>query len=194
MPFEHFDQDSSGFCWPEWTSQRKEHISTSFPHGILDSTTEIMEFLIIIYLFWKRSSGLRSPCCLYACVPAYVSGCERLDAWNNLYETWYVNHGTWTNIKSILYKSLPSACVSLYVLLLGSVSVNTFLRQRIHAGIEKFCWTCNFLCCPCNALTIARQRIIKHVPPAANFWIHHSLCDPCRIKETWNLFPELLAI
>jgi hypothetical protein len=51
---------------------------------------------------------MRSPCCL--CV--YVSPPHQLlNAWTNLYETWYVNHGTSAHLNGVLHKSLPSICV-----------------------------------------------------------------------------------
>jgi hypothetical protein len=43
---------------------------------------------------------------------------QRLNAWTNLYETWYVCHGTWAHVNGVLHKSFPyvfmSVCVSPY--------------------------------------------------------------------------------
>jgi hypothetical protein len=58
---------------------------------------------------------------------------QLLNAWTNLYETWYVPHGSWALLNDELRKSLPSVCVPVLVFplsLLGNGSVNTFLRQR----------------------------------------------------------------
>jgi hypothetical protein len=38
-----------------------------------------------------------------------------LNAWTNLYETWYAYHGTWAHLNGVLHKSLPSVCVSVCV-------------------------------------------------------------------------------
>jgi hypothetical protein len=72
---------------------------------------------------------------------------ELLNAWNNLYETWYAYHGTWAHLNGILYKSLPSVWVSVCVcplLLKGN-------------GLVK-----------CIPPFSARQLISKHVPAAMN--------------------------
>jgi hypothetical protein len=57
-----------------------------------------------------------------------------LNALTNLYETWYVYHGTWAHVNGRLRKSLSSVCVSISVFplsLLGNSSVDTFEWQRI---------------------------------------------------------------
>jgi hypothetical protein len=100
----------------------------------------------LLYLFWKNESMLctyfekTKVCCL--CVnPPY----KLLNAWTNLYETWYVCHGTWAHLSGVLHKSLPSVCVSLCVsvlLLLGKGSVK------------------------CIPPFVARQLLGKHVPAA----------------------------
>jgi hypothetical protein len=41
------------------------------------------------------------------CIPSY----QCLNAWSNLYETWYVYYGTWAHLSGVLHKSLPSVCV-----------------------------------------------------------------------------------
>jgi hypothetical protein len=64
-----------------------------------------------------------------------------LNAWTNLYETWYVYHGTWAHLNGVFHKSLPSVCVPVCVSLLsllGNGSVKTFPGQRIYATIEEF--------------------------------------------------------
>jgi hypothetical protein len=55
-----------------------------------------IDLLVMIFsllsLFWKNKSRLmRSPCFLCVC----ISLRQLLNAWTNLYETWYVYHGTW---------------------------------------------------------------------------------------------------
>jgi hypothetical protein len=84
---------------------------------------------------------MRSPCCL--CIPPY----QRLNAWTNFYETWYVYHGTWAQLNGVLHKSLPPVCVSLCVSLISLLG------------------KCSVKCIP---PFIARQRLGKHVPAATN--------------------------
>jgi hypothetical protein len=40
---------------------------------------------------------------------------QHLNAWENLYETWYAYHATWAHTNGVLHKSLPSASLSLYL-------------------------------------------------------------------------------
>jgi hypothetical protein len=68
--------------------------------------------LSLLTLFWKNESRLmKSACCL--CIPPN----ELLNAWTNLYETWYIYHGTWIHLNGGLHKSVPSVSVCLYVYL-----------------------------------------------------------------------------
>jgi hypothetical protein len=70
-----------------------------------------------------------------------------LNALTNLYETWYVYHGTWAHLNGILHKSLPLVCVSLCVSpivarqrLGKSVSGNEYARNnRRIVGRVVFC-------------------------------------------------------
>jgi hypothetical protein len=70
-----------------------------------------------------------------------------LNAWTNLYRTWYAYQGTWAHLNGVLHKSLPSVCVSVCVSLLS------LLRKTWIKCILPF---------------IARQRLGKHVPAATN--------------------------
>jgi hypothetical protein len=67
-----------------------------------------------------------------------------LNAWTNLYEIWYVYHGTWAHLNGVLHN--PShQCVCVFLLsLLGKGSVK------------------------CIPPFVARQRLDKHVPAATN--------------------------
>jgi hypothetical protein len=38
-----------------------------------------------------------------------------LNAWTNIYETWYVYHGTWAHLNDVLQEFLPSVYMSIYV-------------------------------------------------------------------------------
>jgi hypothetical protein len=38
-----------------------------------------------------------------------------LNAWINIYDTWYVHHDTWAHLNGVHHKSLPSTGVSVYV-------------------------------------------------------------------------------
>jgi hypothetical protein len=57
-----------------------------------------------------------------ACACAFVCMCVSvyphywlLKAWTNLYETWYVYHGSWAHLNGLIKKSLPSVFVSVCV-------------------------------------------------------------------------------
>jgi hypothetical protein len=63
------------------------------------------------------------PVCLCDCVFVYPSQND-LNAWSNLCETWYVNHGTWAHLKVLLYKP-PHQAVYL------CVYNPLFARQRL---------------------------------------------------------------
>jgi uncharacterized membrane protein len=56
---------------------------------------------------------MRSPCCLCVCVSPLLTS-EFLNQFFN--ETWFVYHGTRANLSGVIYKSLPSVCVSVCVL------------------------------------------------------------------------------
>jgi hypothetical protein len=100
-------------------------------------------YFSFLSLFWKVKIGLwflknknkllRSSCYLCLCVCLYVFVCppyQLLNAWISLYETWYVYHDIRAHLNGVLYKSLPSVCVSIPLSFLGNGSVNTFPRQR----------------------------------------------------------------
>jgi hypothetical protein len=85
-------------------------------------------------------------CCLCVCVSFRY---QLLNAWTNLYETWYtrIYHGTWAPLSGALLKSLPSVCVSVcmsFLSLLGKGPVN------------------------CIPPFVDRQRLDKNVPAATN--------------------------
>jgi hypothetical protein len=84
------------------------------------------------------------PVCVYMYPPPPH---QDLNAWINLYETWYVYHGTWSHLNGGLHKSLPSVCMSICMSLLSLLG----------NGSVK--------CVPHN---VARQRLGKHVPAATN--------------------------
>jgi hypothetical protein len=97
------------------------------------------------------------------CIPPY----HLLNAWTNLYETWYAYHGTLAHLNGVLPKSIPTICVSVCVILLSLLdngSVNTFPLQRIHstAGQVLDMWACIPLSLLGNnsVKTLPRQRKI----------------------------------
>jgi hypothetical protein len=57
------------------------------------------------YLKKDQSRLMRSPWCL--CVSPY----EAVNTWINIYEIWYVYHGTWAHLTGVLQKALPSVWV-----------------------------------------------------------------------------------
>jgi hypothetical protein len=81
---------------------------------------------------------------------------QLLNALTNIYETWYVCHGTWAHLIGLLHRSLRSVCVSIRVSrlsLLGNGSVR------------------------CIIPFAARQRLGKHVPVATNTLNNDELLD-----------------
>jgi hypothetical protein len=65
-------------------------------------------------LFWLVLAYF-SKAGLCVCMSVYSLPPELLNAWTDLYETWYVYRGTWAHLNSILHKSLPSVCVCVSV-------------------------------------------------------------------------------
>jgi hypothetical protein len=70
---------------------------------------------------------------------------ELLNAWSNLYETWYVRvyHATWAHLNSTLHNFLPSVCVCVYVyplLLLGNGSVKIPLLLLSNGSVKPLPW------------------------------------------------------
>jgi hypothetical protein len=72
----------------------------------------------------------------------------------SIYETWCAYHGTWAHLNGVLHKSFTSVCVYMRITisLLGSDSLKTLPRQRIHANnrrvigrivfyVVRFVWT-----------------------------------------------------
>jgi hypothetical protein len=132
---------------------------------------------------------------LSVCLHVY-SPYQILNAWTSLYVTWHAYHDTWAHLNGVLRKSLPSLCVSMFILLslLGKRSVNTFPQQWIPATKEELL-DAPFLCGPHiikgesldRALyppIVARQRIGKHFLVATKKWLKNPfLCGPCRIRR-----------
>jgi hypothetical protein len=67
---------------------------------------------VLSIFFYIRKGGLWDHYLI--CMSVYFSY-QFLNAWTNLYETWYVRHDTWTHPNGVRYKSLLSVCVSLWV-------------------------------------------------------------------------------
>jgi hypothetical protein len=72
-----------------------------------------------------------------------------LNAWTNLYETWYFYHGTWAHFNGVLHISLPPVCMCIPLSLLDNCSVKPLPRQRIQTQKLNNCWMRRFLCGPC---------------------------------------------
>jgi hypothetical protein len=70
-----------------------------------------------------------------------------LNTWTNLYEIWYVFHGTSAHLNGVLHKSRPSV----------SVSACVFLLSSLGNGSVK-----------CTPPFCSRQQLGKHVPAAKN--------------------------
>jgi hypothetical protein len=76
-----------------------------------------------LYNFFACEDWLRSTCCLSVNLPQQL-----LNDWTDLYETWYVYHGTW----ALLNPSHRPVYICIPVSLLGNGSVKTLPRQRTH--------------------------------------------------------------
>jgi hypothetical protein len=78
-----------------------------FTGTFLKNISTLYECLLSLHsLFWKNRIRLtKSPCC--PCNPPS----KLLNAWSNLYETWYVYHGTWSPLNGVLHKHLPPVCL-----------------------------------------------------------------------------------
>jgi hypothetical protein len=60
-----------------------------------------------------------------------------LNAWTNLYETWYVYCGIWAHLNGILHKSLPSVCV--FVCIFPPIILTQWLGEHVPVATN----TCN---------------------------------------------------
>jgi hypothetical protein len=137
-----------------------------------------------------------SPCCL--CVPHQL-----LNAWTNLYKTWYVYHGTWVHFSGILHKSLLPVCVSACVSPHPIVARQLFCRHvyaatntrnnRINVGRVVFYYEVRVVLKESVSLyvyspIVARQRLGKYVPAAPkNYWRRNFIWYPCCIKEKYGI-------
>jgi hypothetical protein len=104
-----------------------ESVSTFCPNGLAVFSR--------LSLFWKIKVGL---CDHHAvCVPVYPPY-KLLNAWTNLYETWYVYHSTWVHLNGILHKSLPRLCLYVYppIVARQRLGKNVTAATNTHATIE----------------------------------------------------------
>jgi hypothetical protein len=128
---------------------------------------------------------MRSPCCLY--IPHKVS-----NAWNNLYETWYMYYGNWAHFNGVLRESLLTVCVSVcvsFLSLLGKGSANCIppfiVRQRLGKHV------------PASTNTGNNRRIVRHVIIYAVCFLPKEclcvcLCIPLSLlgNNTVKMFPR----
>jgi hypothetical protein len=149
------------------------------------STSSLTQFLVYFPYFEKNESRLvRSPCCLCVCQsPPY----KLLNAWTNLYETWYVYYGTWTHLNCILHKSFPSVSVPLYVSvfsLLGKGSVKCMppfvsreLLGKHVATAKKMCWKRRFYA----VRVVLKQSRWSILPRTSRFLIS-------KLAQLWSIW------
>jgi hypothetical protein len=127
---------------------------------------------------------------------------QRLNAWINYYEAWYVYQGSWTHHNGVLHKSLPSVCVWMYIppvfarqrlgehfpaatnrrnngRIVGSI---IFCADRVLSKKSMLVSVCILLSLLGNGSvkTFPRQRI--HTQQYKNCWTRLFVCDPCRIE------------
>jgi hypothetical protein len=103
---------------------------------IIKQLHTVLHFLLAYFSYFEKIK--EGVCDLH---PVFVSvnlPYQLLNAWTNLYETWYIYNCNWANLNGVLHKSLLSVCVSLCVSLLsllGNDSVKCILpfgaRQRL---------------------------------------------------------------
>lgn len=142
----------------------------------------LMHVLIIVHRLSKKNYNL-SPFPLlkkligsYAitvlclCIPYY----QLLNAWTNLYETWYV---------------YPCYCYSSSVNWMGILPFFVRREQQL-----KNCWTRHFLCgpclikgeslgCRCNPLSLLGNSLLNDVPTAMkDCWRRRFLCGQSSMK------------
>jgi hypothetical protein len=85
-------------------------------------------------LVWKNKSSLiKSSCSVCACLypPLLTFECVNQSLWNLVY------HGTWAHLNSILHKSCPSVCMSVWCV------SPTVARQRLGQHVPTTTNTCN---------------------------------------------------
>jgi hypothetical protein len=94
------------FCIPSPPTLLSPVVFFSFPHPSLSPPRPFHLILFsLLSLFWKIEIGM------WDHLAVSVSPPQILNASTNLYETWYVYHGTWAHLSGVLHKSLPSDCV-----------------------------------------------------------------------------------
>jgi hypothetical protein len=109
----------------------------------------------------NKTRRMRPPCCLCIC----ESHLQLLNAWTNLYENWYVYHGSWAQLKAVLHKSLPSVYVYPLIVArqqLGKNVTNTqatleeFLDASFSMGFVSYQ---RRVCVSVYLLIVTRQRL-----------------------------------
>jgi hypothetical protein len=109
---------------------------------------------------------MRSPCSL--CIPLYYL----LNAWTNLYETWYVYHGTWAHLNGLIKQEILEITNRLLSLIRH--------RQHWKRRVQKF-----FYCCVCirycgnvstEPLPSNDKGIFTETLPSNDRWFSPSLC------------------
>jgi hypothetical protein len=79
---------------------------------------------------------MRPPCHLRLCISPY----QRLNAWTNIYETWYVQHGTWAHLDAyFINPAHQSTCVYVNAPIDAKqmIDKNVTAATNTHATIEE---------------------------------------------------------
>jgi hypothetical protein len=116
LKFPADQQDITAQTHGDWMT--RDYISIPF----YQSSFRTCLLFSILSLFRKNKSNLMRCLC----------DCESRLNRTNLYETWYLYHGTWAHLNGVLHKSLPSVCICIPPSLLGNGSIKTLSRQQIH--------------------------------------------------------------
>jgi hypothetical protein len=105
-----------------------------------------------------------------------------LNAWTNLYHTWYVYHGTWAHLNGIIHKPFPSICVCVCVCVCVCIPLSL-----LGNGSE----TCLPSCC--LATNTQNNKTVERVIFYA-VWVvsKESLCIPPVAREQLSKHEELL--
>jgi hypothetical protein len=91
------------------------------------------DLIRLLLFFQNKESRLKMKRRFIRLVSVYPPPHELLNGWTNLYETWYIYHGTWAHFNGMFRKSLPSVCVSVCLSLLSLLGKHIPAAMNTHA-------------------------------------------------------------
>jgi hypothetical protein len=97
--------------------------------GVTLADTQRGNLISLLSLVWKNKSRLmKSPCCLCVYESTFLPYLI-LNAWTNIYETWYVRHGNWVHLNCMHHTRTSIPSVYAYP--------SIFARQRLTKNIPR---------------------------------------------------------